>query len=153
MNIVKNVDEKTIRRLAQEYVNGSYVSFQRLGEKYGMTPKIISNILWRGVAENIIDSLTANRLYIKVVARPSKGWYQRTLRWDEAFDKRAAHVKATAKDAAKERALVMLKEQKDYYESAIANYDSYFINEDNALSLETLQTKLDEINRKIATYS
>lgn len=150
---VKNVDYATIRRLANEYTKDSYVSLKKLSERYGTTPTTISNILWRGIAENIIDKRTAEKIYTKIIDKPSIGWYQRKLRWDEAFQKREAPTKVEEKDLVKEQELTTLHALKDYYENAVASYDSYFFDEDDAPSLEFLQAKLDEVNRKIRAYS
>lgn len=151
--VVKNVDERTIRRMASEYLSGSYVSLKTIATKYRTTATTISNILWRGVAENIIDTRVAKCIYNKIVDKPSIGWYQRKMRWDEAFDRRDEFIKEQEREAKVQEELLNLEALKEYYEHAIASYDNYFIEENDAPSLEELQYKLDEVIRKIEALS
>ena len=151
--VVKNVDERTIRRMASEYLSGSYVSLKTIATKYRTTATTISNILWRGVAENIIDTRVAKCIYNKIVDKPSIGWYQRKMRWDEAFDRRDEFIKEQEREAKIQEELLNLEALKEYYEHAIASYDNYFIEENDGPSLEELQYKLDEVIRKIEALS
>jgi len=147
--MVKDVDEKTIKRLAHEYLSGNYVTLKSLGTKYRTTPTTISNILWRGIAENILDQRVAKCIYNKIVDKPSIGWYQRKLRWDEAFEERDKKVKELEKDYQTELELDNLNSLKEYYENAIASYDSYYFEDDNVPSREELEAKLNQVNRRI----
>lgn len=151
--VVKNVDDRTIRRMASEYLSGSYVSLKTIATKYRTTGTTISNILWRGIAENIIDLRVAKCIYTKVVDKPSIGWYQRKLRWDEAFDKRDEYIKEKEREAKIADELLNLQALKEYYEYAISSYDSFFIAEKEGPSLEELQNKLDTVNRRIQALS
>jgi len=150
---VKTADERIIRKIAHEYLSGSYVTLRNLGIKYQTTATTISNILWRGVAENIIDSKVANYIYTKVVDKPSIGWYQRKLRWDEAFAKREKMIKELENELKNENELNYLYSLKDYYENAIESYDKYFFEEDDAPSIDFLKAKLEDVNQKIASLS
>ncbi len=151
--VVKNVDERTIRRMASEYLSGSYVSLKSIATKYRTTATTISNILWRGIAENIIDTRVAKCIYNKVVDKPSIGWYQRKMRWDEAFDRREEFIREQEREAKIQEELLNLEALKEYYEHALASYDSYFTNEDEGPSKEELQDKLDVVIRKIESLS
>ena len=151
--VVKNVDERTIRRMASEYLSGSYVSLKTIATKYRTTATTISNILWRGIAEDIIDYRVAKSIYNKVVDKPSIGWYQRKMRWDEAFDRREEFIKEKEREAKIQEELLNLEALKEYYEHAIASYDNYFIEEAGGPSLEELQSKLEEVKRKIQYLS
>lgn len=151
--VVKNVDERTIRRMASEYLSGSYVSLKTIATKYRTTATTISNILWRGIAEDIIDTRVAKCIYNKVVDKPSIGWYQRKMRWDEAFDRRDEFIREQEREAKIQEELLNLEALKEYYEHALASYDSYFTNEDEGPSKEELQDKLDEVIRKIEALS
>lgn len=147
--MVKDVDEKTIKKIAHEYLSANYVTLKTLGTKYRTTPTTISNILWRGIAENIIDQRVAKCIYNKIVDKPSIGWYQRKLRWDEAFQKREEITKKLERDYEIQLELDALNSLKEHYENTISSYDSYFFEEDDAPSLEELKDKLDQVNRKI----
>ncbi len=147
--VVKDVDERQIKRLAHEYLSGYYVTLKNLGTKYQTTGTTISNILWRGIAENIIDLKVARCVYNKVVDKPSKGWYQRKLRWDEAFARRENFIREQERRFKKEQELETLYSLKEYYESAIAGYGNFFIDNDEGPSLEELEAKLDEVIKKI----
>lgn len=154
MNLrVKTIDEKTIKRLADEYLSDICVTINFLASKYRSTSATISNILWRGIAENIIEENAALSIYDKIVHKPAIGWYKRKLRWDEAFRERRKVIKKQAeelkKDLERQQELDCLYSLRDYYESAIASYDSYFIEEENAPSLDSLKSKLDEVNEKL----
>lgn len=151
--VVKNVDERIIRRMASEYLSGSYVSLKSIATKYRTTATTVSNILWRGIAEDIIDLRVAKCIYNKVVDKPSIGWYQRKMRWDEAFDRRDEYIKEKEREAKITEELLNLEALKEYYEHAIASYDSYFVHENDGPSLEELQDKLDEVIRKIQSLS
>lgn len=146
---VKNVDSSTIRHLAREYLSSTYISLKSLGAKYGTTASTISNILWRGIAENIIDSVHAERICTKIIDKPSIGWYQRKLRWDEAFRERNNLIRKVEQDNKDNQRISELISLKEYYENAIASYDSYFIDEDEAPTLDSLKAKLEEVKRKI----
>ena len=146
---VNNVDEKTIRRLAHEYLSGYYVTLKSLATKYKTSPTTISNILWRGIAEDIIDQRVANCIYNKIVDKPSIGWYQRKLRWDEAFAKRTT-LKNNQRKIAEE--LANLYSQKEYYENILAGYDTFFEMPDSAARDATVE-KLERINRRIELLS
>ena len=151
--VVKNVDERTIRKMASEYLSGSYVSLKTLATNYQTTATTISNILWHGIAENIIDLRVAKCVYNKIVNKPSIGWYQRKMRWDEAFDRRDEFIREQEREAKIQEELLNLEALKEYYEHALASYDSYFTNEDEGPSKEELQDKLDEVIRKIEALS
>ena len=151
--IVKNVDERTIRRIASEYLSGSYVSLKTIATKYRTTGTTISNILWRGIAENIIDTRVAKCIYNKVVDKPSIGWYQRKLRWDEAFDRRDEYIKEQEREEKIQNELLNLEALKEYYEHAIAGYDDYFTSDYDGPSLEELQDKLDKVLERIQALS
>ena len=151
--IVKNVDERTIRRMASEYLSGSYVSLKTIATKYRTTGTTISNILWRGIAENIIDTRVSKCIYNKVVDKPSIGWYQRKLRWDEAFERREEFIKHQEREAKIANELMNLEALKEYYEHAIASYDNSFIEGNEVPSLKELQDKLDKVLEKIQMLS
>ena len=146
---VKSVDEKTIKKLAHEYLSGYYVSLKNLATKYRTSATTISNILWRGIAENIIDSKVADFIYRKVVDKPSIGWYQRKMRWDEAFEKRNQKIKKDIENQLELNNLLSLKES---YENMLSSYDNYFFEEDSAPSKEALQKELDEIKERILSF-
>ena len=151
--IVKNVDDKTIRRMASEYLSGYYVTLKTIATKYRTTTTTVSNILWRGIAEDIIDHRVSKSIYNKIVDKPSIGWYQRKMRWDEAFDRRNEFIKEKEREAKIQEELLNLEALKEYYEHAIASYDNYFVQESDGPSLEELQDKLDEVIRKIQQLS
>lgn len=151
--VVKNVDERTIRRMASEYLSGSYVSLKSIATKYRTTATTISNILWRGIAENIIDLRVAKCIYNKVVDKPSIGWYQRKMRWDEAFDRRDEFIREQEREARIQEELLNLEALKEYYEHVIASYDNYFIEEPDGPSKEELQDKLDDVLERIQALS
>ena len=151
--VVKNVDDRTIRRMASEYLSGSYVSLKNIATKYRTTGTTISNILWRGIAENILDTRVAKAVYHKVIDKPSIGWYQRKLRWDEAFERRNDFIKEQEREAKVQEELLNLEALKEYYEHAIASYDSYFIEENDGPTLEELEQKLADVLKRIAYLS
>ena len=135
--------------MASEYLSGSYVSLKTIATKYRTTATTSSNILWRGIAENIIDTRVAKCIYNKVVDKPSIGWYQRKMRWDEAFDRRDEFFREQEREAKIQEELLNLGALKEYYEHALASYDNYFTNEDEGPSKEELQDKLNEVIGKI----
>lgn len=150
---VKDVDEKTIKTIAREYLSGSYVTLQSIATKYRCTQPTISNILRRGIAENILDQKVAKCIYNKIVAKPSIGWYQRKLRWDEAFAERQKKIRELERDYEVQLELDSLNALKEHYEHAISSYGSYFFDEQDAPSLDSLEANLETIKKRIKALS
>ena len=84
----KDVDKKQICLLAKEYLSNPYITFEHVGAKHGISGRLVSNILWRGIAENILSTTVSEAVYAKVVNSSYKGKSTRSKRWEEAFDKR-----------------------------------------------------------------
>ena len=142
----KDVDRRSIWLMAKEYLSGSYVTFEHVGANHGISGRLVSNILWRGIAENILSTTDSEAIYAKVVNSSYRGKAIRSNRWEEAFDKRTIEREKLTKRLAMLRDLVKL------LESRIANYDAYVASTAQPQSLEELNERLEKIQSAIPHY-
>lgn len=98
---IKNVSKAFIRKLANCYTADISFTFQMLGNHFNITPKAVSNLLYRGIAEDIIPDTQAEVIYHKVVHCTRKCQNQRIKRWERAFDERLECRKKQLAEAAK----------------------------------------------------
>lgn len=142
----KDVDRRSIWLMAKEYLSGSYVTFEDVGANHGISGRLVSNILWRGIAENILSTTVSEAIFAKVVNSSYRGKAIRSNRWEEAFDKRTIEREKLTKR------LAMLRELVKLLENRIANYDSYAASTEQPHTLDELNERLEKIQSAIPHY-
>jgi hypothetical protein len=143
---LREVEPKTIRKLAKIYVTVPNASFQSIGKMYGLSERMISNILWRGIAENIVPTNIADAIYSKVIKAFKANEKQCMARWDEAFEKREKLRKKLAEDLS----LCLKLHQMMLF--CLENYSHYSKQVASPISRETLSVRLENVNKRISFY-
>lgn len=138
---VKNASSEFISSLAKEYLENDFVTFEKLAKFYDLSPKTISALLYKGIAEDILSNNVSERIYQKVVYSSDKGINQRKLRWEKAFDARDM-LKYNQKMKKK------LTDEINFIEFQISTFDETV--SDDEVSIEQLQNKLFKLNLKLS---
>ena len=141
---IANVSHNFIRRLAMEYITpdrvGNVMTMKKLALRYNTSAPTISNILFRGVSEGIIDEITSLEIARKAIASTDNTRATRS-RWEKAM---------ALRDVEK------IEEEIEYLKRALSEvcfqletYDDFFMDEADAPSKENLKSKKATIQRKI----
>ena len=147
---IKDASNSLIIRVARYYMEDDYITLQMVAEEFGfVSGTFVSNLLFRGVSEDIIDDRTTKYVIEKIVYRKDIGIYQRKLRWE---------VEAMAlRNEAKERKLQEENEQKVFLEKEnkqaeiellkyqIEAYEDFFFDDEGAPTKEELIDKLKKL--------
>lgn len=142
----KDVDRRSIWLLAKEYLSSPYVTFECVGANHDLSGRMVSNILWRGIAENILSTTVAEAVYSKIIHSSYRGRTARANRWDEAFDKRQeTREKMTKK-------LAMFKEWEKLLVYRTEHYDEYVASCESPSSLEEINERLNKLREIIPHY-
>ena len=142
---VKDVEPKTIRIIANEYVKITHSTFETIGDCHNMSRKMVSNLIWRGIAENILPTNIADAIYFKVTHSSNKLILSKISRWDEAFEKREQKRAKISKLLSLRRRKVELLE---YY---IDNYEMFIALSPTNIPLNELVDDLEH-NKKMVQY-
>ena len=142
----KDADRRLVWLMAKEYLSGTYVTFECVGANHGVSGRLVSNILWRGIAENILSTTVSEAIYAKVINSFYRGKSSRINRWEEAFNKRTIEREKLTKR------LEMFKELVKLLENRIANYEEYAASTNEPQSLEELNARLAKIQSAIPHY-
>ncbi len=140
---VKDVDKKSILAIAKTYAEDPYITFGAIANMYGLSAKFVSDLIWRGVAENIIPTTTADIIYNKVIHVSRDNVKQRIEHWDLAFEKRS---ETTAKYV---KHLELLRQLEKILMSRIENYPSYVETHEKPLSEAELNERLEGVKKQI----
>lgn len=138
---VAKVSDAFIRKLAQEYL-AEYMTMEKLAKAYRTTATTISNILFRGVSEGIIDELTSAAITAKVVAF-TENVCQTSRRWQKANN--LYQAKLVEADIAYTKQCL---QEVNYH---IESYDDFFFNDDSAPTKKSLKCKRAEIQQRLRT--
>lgn len=130
-----------IQKLAQEYLN-DYSTMKKLAKLHGTSPGTISNILFRGVVESIIDGVTTVAL-IQKITTSTENIYLTKKRWEKAADLREA-------DNVEEE-IRHLKRCIDEVDFQLETYDDFFFDESDAPSKKSLKCKRSNLHTKLIT--
>lgn len=84
---VKDVSEKMVKKISLEYLE-KYSTVAVLASKHNVCNGTISKILFRGIAENIVDDDTATKIVEKIVNSYKFGKDERRTRWNLALAQR-----------------------------------------------------------------
>ena len=138
---VDKVSDTFIRKLAQEYLT-DYATMKKLAKQYHTSPGTISNILFKGVSERIIDEITSVAITTKVISF-TENVYKTDRRWQKAINLREIPlVEADIQQAKAELELVQFQ---------LETYKDYFFDDDSAPSKKALKCKRAQIKGRITT--
>lgn len=85
---VKTARPELIKMLARLYVSDNWETFESISRRYNLSKRMVSDLLFRGIAENILSDKVSDLVFHKVVHQREVGVMQRTIRWEKAFDAR-----------------------------------------------------------------
>ncbi|MBQ8043900.1 MAG: hypothetical protein IJ272_07125 [Clostridia bacterium] len=136
---IAKVSNELIRRIAQEYLR-NFATMEKIAKNHNTSPGTISNILFKGVAENILDDITAEAVANKAMNNTDNVVRTRK-RWEKALKLRELPV-LEAEVQAMNNKLEQLKFQ-------FENYDDYFIDEDEAPSKRRLKCDIGRLTGEI----
>lgn len=148
---VKNLSEATIIGVARTYLKKA-ATMESVGEEFHFTPNMISKILYRGVAEDILTDALANDVIYKIVHAKEIGQFQRQQRWNQALAERQALREAKANEALKSyQESFKLEELEAKEQELIYKIESYadFALDPDAPSLAELEEQLTKVQDKI----
>ena len=132
---LRKVTDDFIRQLAHEYLcNG--VTLKILADRYNSSPNTISDVLFKGVAENVIETYTATLIMDKAVASTDNKVETRQ-RWNRAFRLRERN------NLLKQRSYFL--QQESELESKLATYEEYFFEDEDIPSKAQLENNLKDV--------
>lgn len=85
---VKKIHPEIIRYVAKIYLK-PFETLQSVAFRLNASTDMISNIMFRGIAENILSDDIAESVFYKIVYHTYPGQLQRRDRWEKAFDLRS----------------------------------------------------------------
>ena len=138
---VAKVSDAFIRKLAKEYLI-EYMTMKKLAKEYRTSATTISNILFKGVSEGIIDELTSAAITAKVVAF-TENVCQTSRRWQKANN--LYQAKLVEADIAYAKQCL---QEVNYH---IEAYDDFFFDDDNAPTKKSLKCKRAQIQENLRT--
>lgn len=117
---VNKVSDGFVRKLAYNYLE-PYVTMASLAKKHNSSANTISNILYKGIAEGILDDITAQAVAKKAIDS-ADDVYKTKRRWEQAkFERKTAE--AVAELNFLERKLEELRFQYDSYDDFVSDAD------------------------------
>ncbi len=136
---VARVSPEFISKLAREYLE-DYVTMHKLAKKYSSSAGTISDILFRGVVEQVLDEITAVAVATKV-CESTENVRQTQARWKKALDLR----------------LLAIVEQEYEYQTSLLRelqykletYDQFFFGEQSAPAKNSLEREISQIQNKL----
>ena len=141
---VAKASTEFIRKLAKEYVgqtrHGKVATMKQLAEKYNTSPKTISDILFRGIAEGIIDEITSIEIGNKATSSTDNLKKTRN-RWVKALDLRNIQTM--------EEEISFLKQSLTQFNFQLQTYDAFFSSEQGAPSKAYLRSQKAIAENKI----
>lgn len=134
--VASKASSNFIRYIAYKYHSNESSTFEGIAADVGITAKMVSKLLFRGIAEDIVSDRVADKIFVKVVYCYKSGQYQRAMRWEKAFDLRN-EKRYNERQHQKQVRIAEL-------EHLIETYDDYAIEEKDAPTKEQL---IQELNR------
>lgn len=138
---MSELTEDFFRQLAREYLQYGQ-TMSGLAKKHESSPGTISNILFTGVVNSIIDEVTATAIVEKVVrkTRPYEKMKTRN-HWEKALKLR--EIQAT------EHELEFLRQKLDELSFKLATYDEYFYDDEAAPSKQSIWREMGDVQHDI----
>lgn len=136
---VSKVSEKFIRKLAEEYIT-PYATLEGVAKQHKSSASTISNILFRGVVEDIISDIIAEEIVTKMSA-----WTENQARTKRRWDRALKLREANRLDMEYEFMNKKLEELKFQYET----YDSYCFDDEGHISKDDLARQVIHLEEDI----
>lgn len=148
---VKTARPELIKMLARLYVSDNWETFESIGRRYNLSARMVSDLLFRGIAENILSDKVSDLVFHKVVHQRSTGVMQRTLRWEKAFEARDIYKlkekeqEKEDKEREREQKREIILQEIELVKFQIANY----VDIEYAPSLQELEDRLFHLETKL----
>lgn len=138
---VAKVSEKFIRTLAKDYLKDN-ASMKSLAKIHKSSPKTISNILFRGVSEGILDEATSVGIFRKAVAN-TDNIHETFTRWELASKLR--DIKFVEAD------ILFVKRVIEELTFKIETYTDYYLDDECAPSKKSLRCDRAKAKQELAS--
>lgn len=142
----KDYDTQTILLVARAFVENPEANFERVGACFNMSTRMASNLIYRGIAENILSNDLSHAIYDKILVINKRGYRYTYSRWDEAFDKRSEKRNLIFKK------LRELENKKTKLDFIIITYNMYVSRIENPLPLDILIDRSAMFAKNICAY-
>lgn len=134
---VEETSNDFIQRIAQEYLT-DFTTMKKLAKHYNTSSDTISNLLFKGVAELILDDSTAIHIVNKVTNITDNSQLTDT-RWKKALDIRQKNK------------IILLIQKLEVCKFQLETYDEYFSDEENSPSKADIKASIKELQRELKT--
>lgn len=151
---VKDLSNQEIIGIARSYVARN-ATLSSVAQEFSISSNMVSNAMYRGVAEDILTDALTNDVIYKIVHVKEVGQFQRQQRWNQALVERQALREAKANEAlsvpeeVNQNLLEVYKESEQELIHQISTYDDNLSLDPDAPSKEELESKLRRIQDKI----
>ena len=142
----KDYDTQTILLVARAFAENPEANFETVGTCFNMSTRMASNLIYRGIAENILSHDLSHAIYDKILVINKRGYRFTYSRWDEAFNKRSEERNRILKN------LKELENKKNKLDFIIHTYDMYVSRVENPVPLEILIDRSALFAKNICTY-
>ena len=138
---LKEYSREEIFAISRRYAK-NYVSLEGVAYEFDITPTMCSNIMYRGIAEDILSNSVSDEIFNKIVYSSQIGVYQRRNRWEAAFDERNR-----TRDFKKHNSLI--QQRIEEIQNHIKSLDSYALDEEGAPTKENLISEVARLERQL----
>lgn len=138
---IAKVSNEFIRKIAQEYLL-DFATMKKLAKKHGTSPGTISNILFKGVTECILDDLTAQAVANKAMNN-TDNIVRTRKRWNKAMEIRQLPDL--------EEELKFEEKKLEELQFQLETYNDFFSNETNAPTKQSLHSQIQKLKKDIKT--
>lgn len=139
----KDYDTRTIFLVARNFITTPNASFEDIGVCCNMSNRMVSKLLYRGIAENIYSSTLAEAIYAKIMRVNKRGYRHSYSKWDKAFDERLEKRKEVFKK------IQNLTNKKNQFDFVINTYEEYVVKVEAPLDFDVLIEKRTKIESYI----
>lgn len=136
---VNKVSPETINKFANQYL-APYATMADVAKKNKTSSGTVSNILYRGVVESILDDVTTAAVIEKAVAN-AHDLHQTDNRWKRAIKERELNIASSKLD------YLIQKQQELQFQ--YETFDDYAIDDEGAPSKEDIKYQLLHIEEEI----
>ena len=148
---VKDLSNQEIISIARSYVARNATLYS-VAQEFSISSNMVSNAMYRGVAEDILTDALTNDVIYKIVHAKEIGQFQRQQRWNQALTERETFREAKANEALKSyQESFKLEELEAKEQELIYKIESYadFALDPDAPSLAELEEELTKVQDKI----
>lgn len=134
-----NLSDDFIRRIAGEYLCG-FTTMEQLAKKHKTSPATISNILFKGVSQNILGDITAEAVANKAQSN-TENIVRTRRRWQKALEIRAIPTV--------EEEIAYKAKKLEELEFQFETYDDYFVDEPDAPTKRSIWCAIGRLKGEI----